>query len=455
MASEHGRRGWTAALAIVLLATIPATGSAVGQEAAPAAAVEAAPEPLTDAELEVLVARIALYPDDLVALIAAASLYPLEIVEAARFLDKKAKDAALQPAADWDGSVISLLNYPEIVRMMSDDLDWTQTLGDAIAWQQKDVLIAIQQLRDEAVASGVIKTDDKVTVVNEGDNIVIQPTAPDVVYVPRYDPQVLLAPAVVPAPITYYPTAYPYYYDPVAPFFAGAVTGAVFAAALDWDDWDVWGGPWRGGGDIDIDCNNCFNNRQFNGDIKFNDVDWRTVDRSKISYNRNDFNSIRRNDVVRNDLRVNSRNDVSVRAGSMRNDRVTTSGRSTARVDDVRKNQIAARNDTRAKGQVERRTDAQRTDVQRSGNQRVDAGRANDRSAQNRATRPGDRPAQLDRTPSKPKPAAKRDNRPKNPSAFGEVRGGKQAKVQSDRGKSARPPKRRPSGGGGGGGRRR
>ena len=59
---------------------------------------------------------------------------------------------------------ISLLNYPDIVKMMSDDLEWTQSLGDAIAYQQKDVLIAIQQLRDEAVAKGIIKTDDKMKV---------------------------------------------------------------------------------------------------------------------------------------------------------------------------------------------------------------------------------------------------------------------------------------------------
>ena len=133
--------------------------------AAAAGAVEPAPDPLDDDELEVLVARIALYPDELIAVISEASLYPLQIVEAARFLDKAAKDKNLKPKDTWDGSVISLLNYPEIVKMMSDDLDWTQTLGDALTYQQKDVLIAIQQLRDKAVAEGVIKTDDKIKVV--------------------------------------------------------------------------------------------------------------------------------------------------------------------------------------------------------------------------------------------------------------------------------------------------
>lgn len=74
--------------------------------------------------------------------------------------------------------MVLLLNYPDIVKMMSDDLDWTQTLGDGIAYQQKDVLVAIQQLRDEAVAKGVIKTDDKIQVVKENDNVVIRSASP-------------------------------------------------------------------------------------------------------------------------------------------------------------------------------------------------------------------------------------------------------------------------------------
>ena len=96
-----------------------------------------------------------------------ASLYPLQIVQAARYLDGWRK-TSLKPKEDWDGSVISLLNYPEVVRMMSDDLDWTQSLGDALANQQKDVLVAIQQVRDKAVANGIIKSDDKIEVVESG-----------------------------------------------------------------------------------------------------------------------------------------------------------------------------------------------------------------------------------------------------------------------------------------------
>ena len=144
-------------------------------------------------------ARIALYPDELVALISAASLYPLQIVEAARYLDAYAKDKNLKPKENWDGSVVSLLNYPEVVKMMSDDLDWTQAFGDALAYQQKDVLIAIQQLREEAVAKNIIKSDDKMKVETSGDNIIIQPASSEEVYVPRYEPAMLYEPSYVAA----------------------------------------------------------------------------------------------------------------------------------------------------------------------------------------------------------------------------------------------------------------
>ena len=203
------------------------------------------PEPLSADEMEMLVARIALYPDELVAVITGASLYPLQVVEAARFLDQYAKDKNLKPKENWDGSVMSLLNYPDIVKMMSDDLEWTQQLGDSIAYQQKDLLVAIQQLRDEAVAKGVMKTDDKIEVVKENDNVVIKSTKPEVIYVPQYPPQMLYEPKYAYQPISYYPDPYPNYWYPTATFFAGAVTGAIWAAAVDWDDWGVWGGGWK------------------------------------------------------------------------------------------------------------------------------------------------------------------------------------------------------------------
>ena len=281
--------------------------------AAETAPVEPPPEPLSDDELEVLVARIALYPDELVAVIAEASLFPLQIVEASRLLDRVAKDPSLKPKETWDGSVVSLLNYPEVVKMMSDDLDWTQTLGDALTYQQKDVLMAIQQLRDRAVAAGAIKSDEKVVVTEANENVVIRSASPDVVYVPQYEPEMLYVDDYAMQPIDYYPDPYPYYFSPTATFFAGAVTGAIWGAAVDWDDWGVWGGRWDGG-DIDIDCNKCFNNIDFDGKINWNDVDWKNMDCSKIKFDKDQFNKIDRGQL-KDRVKADNRNSLPQQGG--------------------------------------------------------------------------------------------------------------------------------------------
>ncbi len=313
MCSKNILKVGAAALLLALTAQYPSLAFSQEQVAAADASADAAsPEPLSADEMEVLVARIALYPDELIAVITAAALFPLQIVEAARFLDRYEKDKSLKPKESWDGSVMSLLNYPDIVKMMSDDLEWTQALGDAIAYQQKDVLVAIQQLRDEAVAKGVIKTDDKIKVVEENDNVVIKSASPEKIYVPQYPPQMLYEPDYAWAPISYYPDSYPNYWYPGATFFAGAVTGAIWAAAVDWDDWGVWGGGWNGN-DIDIDCNNCFNNRDFNGKININDVDWKNVDRSKINIDRDQFNKFDQNNI-KNRIEKNGDNAIRDRA---------------------------------------------------------------------------------------------------------------------------------------------
>ncbi|WP_239032001.1 DUF3300 domain-containing protein [Paroceanicella profunda] len=268
-----------------------ATAQDAPASSADAPAAEADDGALTEEEMEILVARIALYPDSLVAAIAAASLYPLQIVEAERFLDgAKAGDS---PDPDWDGSVISLLNTPEIVKMMSDDLEWTGQLGDAVSYQQQDVLVAIQQLRSQAVADGVIQTDQHTEVVQEGDTIIIQPTEVDQVYVPQYPPEMLYEPDYVRAPVAYYPQPYPNYYLPTATFFTGVITGLAWGAVVDWDDWGVRGGHWDS--DVDINCRNCFNN--INGKVNWRDVDWTKVDRDKISIDRDQFNGFDRDKI--------------------------------------------------------------------------------------------------------------------------------------------------------------
>ncbi len=192
--------------------------------AAPATTEPAAPAPalLTAAELQTLTARIALYPDDLVALVLSAALNPLQIVQAARFLDQAKAKPDAKPDPSWDGSVISLLNYPTVLTMMNDDLDWTEQLGEAVVNQQKDLLVAIQELRDKAVDNGSIKSDDKVVVeTNVDNNVVIRPAKKEVTYVPTYDPVILTSPTYVATAPIVYGDPYPSYYYPYAPYWIG------------------------------------------------------------------------------------------------------------------------------------------------------------------------------------------------------------------------------------------
>lgn len=430
----------------------------------PASTEATAPEAalLSENELEVLVARIALYPDELVAAISAASLFPVQVIEAQRFLEAKKKDADLKPKDDWDGSVISLLNYPDIVKMMSDDLDWTQSLGDALTNQQKDVLIAIQQLRDEAVAKNVIKTDDKITVVTENENVVIRPTNPEKVYIPQYPPEMLYEPGYTAAPISYYPNSYDSYYYPGAGFFAAAVTGVAWAAIVNWDDWGVWGGNW--GGDVDIDCNNCFNDRNFNGKVKWNDVDWTKVDRSKLNIDRDQLANIDRS-AIKSSLQSDNRNQLKNKVSDRQANRGQGARNVSTRADDIRKSTAEGlRANPRAGDAVANRPGGARPDA-RPG----DLGNRVDARPGNAANRPGNaanRPSKpAVKKPSAPKMAARPDNRSRQPSALGNVQSGRREAVASQRGGQSmgggqrggpRPSAQRsrpiPHGGGGGGG---
>jgi hypothetical protein len=423
---------WMMCCALSGILSLTAGDHGLAQSADPAGAQPAAvqaPEPLSAEELEILVARIALYPDELVAVIAASSLYPLQIIEAQRYLDQVKTKPGLKPKPDWDGSVVSLLNYPEIIKMMSDDLDWTQALGEAISNQQKDVLGAIQQLRDKAVAKGIIKSDDKVKVVKEKDTIVIKPASPEVIYVPVYEPQMLYQPVYVPAPVAYYPQPYPSYYYPTAPYFAAFVTGAAWAAVVDWDDGGVWGGNgW--GNDIDIDCNNCFNNN-YVGKVNFNDVDWTNVDRSKVSFDNNQLNRID-NDSIRTNLEQNRRNSIGSKSSDLKRQRPSTMPAGGNQVSDVRKSTLDGLQGKSTGKKTQKPAQVKPTEKKLS-----------------KADQPGGnkKPGNYDRPAAKPKPAAKPDVRTKAPSPLGDVGRGRDAKSFSNRGGESM------GGGLGGGGR--
>ena len=168
---------------------------------------------LSSAELEELIGPIALYPDDLLAIVLPAAAYPLQIVDAARFLEALENDPSLEPDPQWDDSVVALINYPEVVELLNDDIDWTWRLGEAVVSQQSDVVAAIETFRDRAYAAGNLKSDPYQNVSRDEGIIEITPVADDVIYVPYYEPERVVV--YQPRPVYYYyPRAYPVYYYP-------------------------------------------------------------------------------------------------------------------------------------------------------------------------------------------------------------------------------------------------
>jgi hypothetical protein len=213
-------------------------------------------------EIDALVAPIALYPDDLLSQIFMASTYPLEVVEASRWAkqNKNLKGDALAQALekqDWDPSVKSLVNFPEVLSKMSDKLDWTQKLGDAFLEEQKQVLDAVQRLRAKAQAAGNLQTTEQQKVIVEEKVIKIESPSPQVVYVPTYNPTVVYGAWPYPAypPYPWYPPGYAFGASMLA-FGTGVALGAAWGYA--------WGGANWGRGDVDIDVNR---NTNFNTNI--------------------------------------------------------------------------------------------------------------------------------------------------------------------------------------------
>ncbi len=171
---------------------------------------------LSNAELELLVNRVALYPDDLLAIVLPASTYPLQVAEAGRFLDDVEDDPSLKPDEDWDDSIVALINYPEVVELLNEDLDWTYALGEAFIAQQEDLLAAVDSFRDRAYAAGNLKTDEYQRVEeNDAGIIEIEPVNDDVIYVPYYEPERVVVYQTRPV-YRYYANPYPVYYYPYA-----------------------------------------------------------------------------------------------------------------------------------------------------------------------------------------------------------------------------------------------
>jgi uncharacterized membrane protein YgcG len=231
-----------------------------------------------------LVAPIALYPDALVAQVLMASTYPLEVVEAARWvkanpdMESDALEDAMQKQS-WDPSVKSLTAFPQVLAMMSDKLTWTNQLGDAFLSDQKSVMNSIQALRQKAKAEGNLETNaqQKVTVEDQpsgsqSQTIIIQPANPQVVYVPTYNPTVVYGVWAYPMypPYYWYPPSYAYTHSAIS-FGIGLTVGAAMWGGCNWHNSNV---------NINVNHYNNFNRT----DIKNNNWNHNAEHRRGVSY---------------------------------------------------------------------------------------------------------------------------------------------------------------------------
>jgi hypothetical protein len=221
-----------------------------GQDAPPPPADQGAPSaesqppapPLNPDQLQNLVAPIALYPDNLLSEILAASTYPIEVVEAQQWLQQNRglKGQKLMDEAkkqNWDPSIQALIAFPDVLTRLNQDIRWTTDLGNAFLAQQADVMHAVQDLRMKAQANGKLQSTPQESVSTETENgqsaIQIQPVEPGVIYVPVYNPAWVWGPPVY----GFYPPLFYPGLDVGFSFLPGIDLGFYFGGG-----WGLWGG---------------------------------------------------------------------------------------------------------------------------------------------------------------------------------------------------------------------
>jgi uncharacterized membrane protein YgcG len=261
----------------------------------------------TQAELDQMLAPIALYPDSLLAQVLMASTYPLEVVMADRWVreNKNLTGDQLNAEVDkqnWDPSVKALVPFPQVLDMMSEKLEWTEKLGDAFLSQQGDVMNTVQNLRGKAQVAGNLKTTREQKVVTEGNTIVIEPVNPEIIYVPIYNPAIVYGPWWYPdyPPFCYYPPGYAvagiiFYF----PFFCVVGPSWLFA----WGHWDWHNHRVYVNVDRHININHVTIRR---ADVRMDTWQHDPIHRRGVSY-RNDATSVRYGQTSRGS--VDSRRD--------------------------------------------------------------------------------------------------------------------------------------------------
>ena len=286
-------------------------------------------------QLYQLVAPIALFPDNLVAQVLAASTYPDEVTEASTWLRQNSslKDGQLTQAVDqqeWDASVKGLTEFPDVLNQMASNLSWTSALGDAYFNVPRDVMNAVQVMRRRAEQAGNLKSNQQQTVsvqnqapgsappVSAGapgptsppeptvvqappQTIIIEPAQPDVVYVPTYDPTLVYG-----DPVPVYP-GYSSANLAVASaisFGVGIAVGAAISGGggcCGWG-WNSWGCGWHNStviynNNTYISRSNAFVNRGNYYNRNFNSANFNqnNINRNNLNYNNNRVNNYRAN----------------------------------------------------------------------------------------------------------------------------------------------------------------
>ncbi|MGH8486416.1 MAG: DUF3300 domain-containing protein, partial [Pseudomonas sp.] len=263
---------------------------------APVAPAESAPAPppsemvFSTEQLDQMMAPLALYPDALLAQVLMATTYPGNVADAVTWSKahpKASGDAAVKQVADqpWDPSVQSLVAFPQVLATLGQDPAWVQRVGDAFLAQPDAVMNSVQRLRAKAKAAGHLESNDQQTVIVQpqsapaggtttvvqaaapAQTIVIQPTNPQVVYVPSYNPSVVYGSWP-------YPSSPPAYYPPPPGYAIGTAlaTGLAFGAGVAIVN-SLWGDCNWGHNDVDINVNR-YNNLNVNHRINANQNNW-------------------------------------------------------------------------------------------------------------------------------------------------------------------------------------
>ena len=239
------------------------------QTAPQSSSAQEASAPISPDQLDSLVAPIALYPDPLLAQVLAASTYPLEIMQLQQWLARNpglqgqalAQAVAKQP---WDPSVQAMAVLPEVVKRLADNIQWTTDLGNAFLAQESDTMNAVQRMRQKAEGTGSLQSTPQqvveTRVVEDKSVIVIEPSSPETIYVPSYNPTVVYgAEPAYAYPAISYPSA-GYYAAGAAISFGLGVAAGAFWGGGGWG----WNAGW-GRGDINVNRNNAFvRNSNFN-----------------------------------------------------------------------------------------------------------------------------------------------------------------------------------------------